>query len=151
MPILELTEFSNIKRSAGRLLGIDLGEKVIGVSICDPEWKISSPLVNINNKKFTTSAEAILKIIDENKIAGLVIGLPLNMDGSENKKCQSVRQFGRNLLKIRDINICFFDERFSTVMAQENLDNSDMSWDRKQELIDKIAASYILQGFIDKN
>ncbi len=150
MPILELTDFLKLRTGGGRLLGVDCGESVIGIAVCDPDWKIASPLVNIQNKKFTSSAEEIFKIIDDKKIIGLVIGLPLSMDGGENKMCQSVRQFGRNLLKMRDINICFCDERFSTTMAQQNLDNSDISWDRKQELIDKIAASYILQGFIDK-
>lgn len=150
MPILELTDFFELKKQAKTLLALDHGESVIGVAICNPEWSIATPLANVENKKFTSSAEEILKIFDERNPSGIVIGLPLNMDGTENKKCQSVRQFGRNLTKIRDINICFFDERFSTTLAQQSLDHADISWDRKQQLIDKIAASYILQNFIDK-
>ncbi len=150
MPILELTEFSVLKQNRRTLLCLDHGESVIGVAMCDANWSIPIPLANINNKKFTTSAEEIFKIFDDKKADGIVIGLPLDMNGGENKKCQSIRQFGRNLTKLRDINICFFDERFSTTLAQQALDNADISWDKKQSLIDKVAASYILQSFLDR-
>lgn len=149
MPILEYKNFVEIKNHSKPLLGIDYGDAVIGVSICDLSWIIASPLTSIENKKFTQVADEIFKIIDDRNVIGILIGLPINMDGSENKKCQSIRQFGRNLLKIRDINIYFYDERFSTAVAQQSLDNADISWDRKQELIDKVAASFILQKFID--
>ncbi len=150
MPILEIKDFTTLKQQNKNLMGIDYGDKVIGVSISEPNWSISLPLTSIENKKFTYAANEIFKIMDDRNIIGLVIGLPLNMDGTENKKCQSIRQFGRNLLKIHDINICFYDERFSTTLAQQNLDNADISWDRKQDKIDMIASSYILQGFLDK-
>jgi putative Holliday junction resolvase len=150
MPVLELEEFAALKNISRPLMALDLGEKVIGVAISDSNWLISSPLVNIENKKFTTSAAQLFNIINERNISGVLIGLPVAMDGGENKKTQSARQFGRNLMKLQPINIHFFDERFSTILAQQTLDNSDLSHDRKQELIDKIAASHILQNFFDR-
>jgi len=149
MPILELTEFTELKKQSRGLLGIDHGTKVIGIAVCDKSWIISSPLTGIRNTKFTQVAEQIFKLAEEHEVSGVVIGLPLEMDGSDNRRCQSIRQFGRNLTKIKDINIYFSDESFTTTLAESNLDNADISWDRKQELVDKIAASYILQNFID--
>ncbi len=149
MPIVETSDFILSKAKSCAIMGIDHGN-TIGIAIADPSWSIASPLVNIHNKKFTNTAAEIFKIIDERKVGGIVIGLPLNMDGSENKQCQSARQFGRNLIKIRDIDITFFDERFSSIMAEKALLEADISWDRREELVDKVAAGYILQSFIDK-
>ncbi len=150
MPILEFKEFTELKKQSKPILGVDYGEKVIGVAVCDSRWVIASPFVGIMNKKFTSSANEIIKIMEEREAIGIVIGLPLSMDGSDNKICQSIRQFGKNITKIKDINIHFYDERFSTSLAQQSLDHADISWDRKQQLIDKVAAGYILQRFIDK-
>jgi putative holliday junction resolvase len=150
MPILELKEFAELKSRGKAILALDLGEKVIGVAISDSRWVIASPHGNIMNKKFTSSAGEIFNIINERDITGVIIGLPISMDGTDNKKSQSARQFGRNLMKIKDINIHFFDERFSTIQAQQTLDNADMSWDKKQGLIDKVAASHILQNFLER-
>ena len=150
MPILELKEFAELKKQGKPLIALDLGEKVIGVSVSDSRWVIASPHSNITNKKFTSSANEIFNIINEREAIGVIIGLPIAMDGADNKKSQSAKQFGRNLTKIKDINIHFFDERFSTIQAQQTLDNSDMSWDKKQGLIDKVAASHILQNFLER-
>jgi len=150
MPVLELKDFAALKALSWPIIALDLGEKVIGVAISDSNWLISSPMLNIENKKFTTSAAQIFNIIKERNICGVLIGLPVDMSGGENKKSQSARQFGRNLMKMQDTNSHFFDERFSTILAQQTLDNSDLSHDRKQELIDKIAASHIMQNFFDR-
>lgn len=151
MPILEIKDFYELKKQSKCLMGIDYGSRVIGVSICDASWMIASPYTSIDNKKFTPVAEEIFKIIDDRNICGIVIGLPLKMDGSESDICQSIRQFGRNLIKLRDINICFFDERFSTSLAEQSLDHADISWDKKRQLVDKVAAGHILQRFIDSS
>jgi putative Holliday junction resolvase len=149
VPILEIKDFGDLKKQNKSLLGIDYGEKAIGVSICDRSWTIASPHKTIINKKFTPVANEMFQLIDERDIIGVIIGLPLSMDGTENAMCQTIRQWGRNLMKIKDINIAFFDERFSTALAEQSLNHSDLSWDRKRELVDKVAAGHILQRFID--
>jgi len=150
MPILEFRDFISLKSQSRAILAIDCGSKVFGTAISDPFWSIAIPFQNIVHKKFTSTADEIFRIMEERNVIGLVIGLPLNMDGSEGVKCQSARQFGRNLTKINDVNITFYDERYSTIMAERSLAHSDLSWDKKQDKIDKIAAAFILEGFLDK-
>ena len=151
MPILETEDFKNLKSQEKAILCLDLGQKRIGLAISDKGWRVASPFDKIIHKKFTNSAEEIFRIYDENECGSIVIGLPINMDDSEGAKCQSSRQFGRNLLKIRgDLNIYFQDERFTTIEAERVLEHSAFSRDKKNDKIDKIAASFILQAFLDK-
>jgi putative Holliday junction resolvase len=150
MPILDISEFKELKNLNKPILAIDFGKKVVGVAITDASWIIASPLENIENKKFTFVANRIFHIIEERQVSGIIIGMPFNMDGSDSKMAQSIRQFGRNLIKINDVKIFFADERFSSIMAQQTLDHSDISYDKKLDLIDKIAASHILQSFLEK-
>jgi len=132
-----------------RLLGLDIGEKTIGLALSDTELNIASADETIKRKKFTKDAEILKSKIEEFDVGGLVIGLPLELNGNEGKKCQSVRQFGRNFQKLFEIPIFFQDERFSTVAAEETLLEADMSREKRKEVIDKVAASYILQNFLD--
>lgn len=132
-----------------RLLGLDVGSKTIGLALSDTMRHIGTPLLTIKRTKFQKDAAALQEIVAEHEISGLVIGLPLNMDGTEGKSCQSIRQFGRNILKINDISILFWDERCSTLAVSRALHEADLSWQKSEKAVDKMAASYILQGFLD--
>ena len=143
------SELAAILPAHRRLLGLDLGSKTIGLALSDLSRTIASPMELLLRKKFTQDAEALLKIIDKHEIVGLVIGLPVSMDGSEGPRCQSTRAFANNLLKIRDIPIAFWDERWSTAAVTRTLLEADASRARRAELVDKLAAAYILQGALD--
>ncbi len=132
------------------LAGLDLGTETIGVAVSDTFRRVATPLETIRRKKFTLDAEKILSVIDHRKIAGLVLGLPLNMDGSEGPRCQSTRAFARNLSRLTEIPIGFWDERLSTVAAERALLEADTTRKRRAEVIDHVAASYILQGALDR-
>ena len=149
MPILTTDEFFSLKSENKALLGIDHGASRIGVAKSDAGWFLSNPYGIIQNTKFTKVAEQLEDLIKQNEVCGLVIGLPVTMDGKDNKKCQSIKQFARNLDKLLNIPIIFHDERFTTIQASETLTHYDVSWDKKQAKIDKIAASHILQSFLD--
>ncbi|MEC9267874.1 MAG: Holliday junction resolvase RuvX [Pseudomonadota bacterium] len=134
------------------LLGLDLGEKTIGVAIGDPAGNIASPLETIRRAKFTKDAERIEEIVADRRIGGLVIGLPVNMDGSEGPRCQSSRQFARNMVSLRGfaLPIAFWDERLSTTAVERVLiDQADMTRARRGDVVDKMAAAFILQGALD--
>lgn len=132
------------------LLGLDLGEKTIGIAVSDIFWSIASPRDTIRRKKFGLDATALEAIIDSTLACGLVLGLPRNMDGSEGARCQSTRAFARNLLARRPIPILFWDERLSTVAAERALLEADASRAKRAEVIDHVAAGYILQGALDR-
>lgn len=132
------------------IAGLDFGEKTIGVAVSDSFLSVASPLETIRRKKFTVDAEALMEIIKHRSIAGLVLGLPRNMDGSEGPRCQKTRAFARNLGRLSDIPITYWDERLSTVAAERSLLESDTSRKRRAEVIDHIAAGYILQGALDR-
>lgn len=140
--------FSSIKEYS-RILALDVGEKTIGLAISDVMHTVATPLHTIARKQFTRDLEALLKVVSEREVSALVIGLPLNMDGTEGKKCQSVRQFGRNILKTHAIPILFWDERLSTEAALRKLKESNLSADARLEKVDAIAAAVILQGLLD--
>ena len=132
------------------LMGLDLGSKTIGLAIADPTGVIASPLETIKRKKFTDDARALIKIIYARNVGGLVFGLPINMDGKEGPRCQSTRQFAANFLERRGIGIAFWDERLSTSAVEKFLiGEADMTRKRRAEVIDKMAAAYILQGALD--
>ncbi|MFN0116435.1 MAG: Holliday junction resolvase RuvX [Paracoccaceae bacterium] len=136
---------------AGRAVaGLDLGEKTIGVAVSDARARIATPLLTIRRVKFTADAGALLKIAGARGIGGLILGLPVNMDGTEGPRCQSVRAFARNLEKLTGLPIGFWDERLSTVAAERVLIAADTSRKRRAEVIDHVAAAYILQGALDR-
>ncbi len=135
-----------------RLLGLDLGEKTIGLAICDRGLKVASPLETIRRAKFTKDAEALAAICQDRGVGGLVLGLPVNMDGSEGARCQSVRQFAANLGELAGFTlpIAFWDERLSTAAVERLLvGEADLSRKRRGQVVDKMAAAYILQGALD--
>ncbi len=134
----------------GRLMGLDLGEKTIGIAVGDPGHMIATPVTTIRRKKFTEDAQQLLKLIDERQVGGLVIGLPLNMDGSEGPRCQSVRQFASNLAKLRDLPMAFWDERLSTVAVTRDMISADLSRGKRAKIVDQAAAAFILQGALDR-
>lgn len=135
----------------GRLFGLDLGEKTIGMAVCDAGWSVASPVGTLRRgKKFTLDAQALLAEMDaRDGVAGLVVGLPVNMDGSEGPRCQSVRQFAANLLERRDLPIAFWDERMSTMAVERAMIGADLSRKKRAKSIDAAAAAYILQGALD--
>ncbi len=133
-----------------RVLGLDVGSKTVGVAISDPALRIASPLETLPRGKFAALAAKLLAIVDERGAGGLVLGWPVNMDGSEGPRCQATRQFAQNLLGLRDLPIAFWDERMSTAAVQRMLvDEMDTTRKRRAELVDKLAAAYILQGALD--
>lgn len=132
------------------LAGLDLGTVTIGVAVSDGMRQVATPLETIRRKKFGLDAARLLEICEDRNIAGIVLGLPLNMDGSEGPRCQSTRAFARNLEKLTDLPISFWDERLSTVAAERALLEADTSRRRRAEVIDHVAASYILQGALDR-
>ncbi|TCR66242.1 putative Holliday junction resolvase [Bosea sp. BK604] len=133
-----------------RLLGLDLGTKTIGLALSDVERQIATPLETIKRVKFGLDAAALLKIAAKYEVAGLVIGLPLNMDGSEGPRVQSTRAFIRNLAPLTSLPIVFWDERLSTLAVTRTLLDADASRAKRAEVVDKMAAAYILQGALDR-
>ncbi len=136
--------------AAGALLGLDVGEKTIGVAVCDPARQVATPVETIRRKKFTPDAARLAELARERNAAGLVLGLPLNMDGSEGPRAQSVRAFARNLARILPLPVAFWDERLSTAAMERELIALDTSRAKRAEKIDEMAATFILQGAIDR-
>ena len=132
------------------LAGLDFGDKTVGVAVSDGMLSVASPLETIRRVKFTKDAEALLAILTRREICGIVLGLPRNMDGSEGPRCQKSRAFARNLSRLTDLPITFWDERLSTVAAERALLEADTSRKRRAEVIDHVAAAYILQGALDR-
>jgi putative Holliday junction resolvase len=152
MTVLDLPDLPAALPAHSPLFGLDLGEKTIGVAVSDVTRLIASPLVLIRKSKFTVEAEQLFSLLDERGARGVVIGLPVNMDGTEGPRCQSVRAFGRNLLRLReDLAIAYWDERLSSAAVNRMLiDEADITRARRGELVDKAAAAYILQGALDR-
>ena len=132
-----------------RWLGIDVGSKTLGLALSDVTLTIATPLDTLRRGKFAGDAESLREIVERERIGGLVFGLPLNMDGSEGPRCQSVRQFARNLGTRVDVPMTFWDERLSTAAVTRTLLDADASRKRRSEVVDKMAAAYILQGALD--
>lgn len=149
MPLLDIPEFA-IETQNKRLLGLDLGTKTIGLAISDAGWSVGSPLSTIKRTKFTKDAEALMAICDKEEVGGLVLGLPLNMDGSEGPRAQATKAFQRNLDKLSPLPVTLWDERLSTVAAERAMLEADTSRAKRAELIDSIAASIILQGALER-
>jgi putative Holliday junction resolvase len=146
----DFEEFAAALPPMRALVGLDLGDKTIGVAVSDVMRSIASPIETIRKKKFTVDAARLAEIIDHRNIAGIVLGLPRNMDGSEGPRCQKTRAFARNYARENDIAISFWDERLSTVAAERALLEADATRKRRSEVIDNIAAAYILQGALDR-
>ncbi len=132
------------------LLGLDLGEKTVGLALSDVQRSIATPLLTIKRVKFTIDAAELLSVMTKHSVCGLVLGLPRNMDGTEGVRCQKTRAFARNFSAKWEGSISFWDERLSTVAAERALLEADTSRKRRSEVIDHVAASYILQGALDR-
>ena len=132
-----------------RLMGLDVGTKTIGLALSDTRLVIASPLDTIRRRRFAEDTAALFALIDGHEVGGLVIGLPLSLAGSDSPRTQSVRQFARNLLAQRDMPVAFWDERLSTAAVTREMIAHDMTRKRRAEIVDRVAAAYILQGFLD--
>ena len=141
--------FALASRGAPRLMGLDLGTRTIGLALSDVGRQIASPLETIRRVKFTPDARRLADLCAEHGVGGLVVGLPLNMDGSEGPRVQSTRSFVRNLEHLLPLPVLFYDERLSTAAVTRMLIGADTSRVRRSELVDKLAAAYILQGCLD--
>lgn len=146
----EMADFAAAIPPMRALIGLDLGEKTIGVAVTDKFLSVATPLETIRRKKFGVDATRLSEIIEERQIGGLVLGLPRNMDGSEGPRCQSTRAFARNFDRLAPLPITFWDERLSTVAAERALLEADTTRKRRAEVIDHVAAGYILQGVLDR-
>ncbi len=146
----DMTDFAAALPPMRAVAGLDLGDKTIGVAVSDRMLSIASPLQTIRRKKFGLDAAALLAILDAREIGGIILGLPRNMDGSEGPRCQSTRAFARNLSRLTERPIGFWDERLSTVAAERALLEADTSRRKRAEVIDHVAAGVILQGALDR-
>jgi putative Holliday junction resolvase len=145
-----LEDLNNQLKPGARLMGLDLGTKTIGIAISDVTRQIATPLENIRRSKFNTDAARILSLAAQEGVAALIMGLPLNMDGSEGPRAQSTRAFVRNFAKLSPMPVVFWDERLSTAAVERMLIGADRSRARRGEIVDKLAAAYILQGALDR-
>ena len=143
-------EFAAALSPMRAIAGLDLGTVTIGVAVSDLLRQVASPLETVKRRKFTLDAARLIEIAQARNLGGLVLGLPLNMDGSEGPRCQSTRAFARNLERLTPLPITFWDERLSTVAAVRALHEADTSRKRRAEVIDHVAAGYILQGLLDR-
>ena len=151
MPLIKPEALRETVPEICRLMGLDLGSKTIGLALCDRQWTVASALDTIRRSKFKQDAERLLALIDEHDVGALVLGLPLNMDGSEGPRCQSTRAFAANVMALRDIPIVLQDERLSTAAVQRMLISElDTSRKRRGQVVDKLAATYILQSLLDR-
>jgi putative Holliday junction resolvase len=146
----DITEFAGAIPAMRALVGLDLGDKTIGVAVSDTFMSVATPLETVRRKKFGLDAARLLEIIAKRDIGGIVLGLPFNMDGSEGPRCQKTRAFARNLSRLTELPIGFWDERLSTVAAERALLAADTSRKRRGEVIDHVAAGFILQGVLDR-
>ncbi len=148
--ILPLEDARPLIGARGVLVGLDLGTKTIGVASCDPDRRLATGIETIRRTTFTADAARVLALADERRACGFVLGLPLNMDGSEGPRAQSTRSFARNLSKLTDLPIALWDERLSTAAVERQLIAADASRAKRAAIIDQHAAAYILQGALDR-
>ena len=146
----DIAEIMAQSRKTSAWMGLDLGTKTIGVAVSDRLLSSATPLHTVRRKKFSADAQALLNVITNRDIGAIILGLPRNMDGSEGPRCQSTRAFARNLSALTNLPIGYWDERLSTVAAERVLLEADTSRKRRAEVIDHVAAGYILQGALDR-
>jgi putative Holliday junction resolvase len=150
MPVLALPDAALLLQPRGALIGLDLGTKTIGVAASDPDRRVAAAVETIARKKFSLDADRILALAAERRAAGFVLGLPINMDGSEGPRAQATRAFARNLAQRTELPIALWDERLSTAAVERALIDIDVSRARRKKVIDQHAAVYILQGALDR-
>ena len=150
MPVLPLVEIAPLLPARGVLMGLDLGTKTIGVAACDPDRRLATGVTTIARKAFKADAEALLGLAAERHAAGFVLGLPINMDGTEGPRAQSTRAFARNFARLTALPIGLWDERLSTAAVERDLIGADVSRAKRAQVIDQHAAAFILQGALDR-
>jgi putative Holliday junction resolvase len=148
MITVDTVEYAAALPKVGKLAGLDVGTKTVGLAICDAGWHFAGPAKTIRRSKFTKDLEAIRGFVERERVVGLVVGLPLNMDGSDSPRTQSVRAFARSLAPL-DLPILLWDERWSTQAVERAMIDADVSRARRAEKVDALAAAHILQGAID--
>ena len=148
-PLASMAELKERLEPGQRLLGLDVGTKTIGLALSDTMLTVATPMETIRRRKLAADVEHLRSIVARQRVGGFVIGLPINMDGSEGPRCQSVRQFATNLVQYLDLPHIFWDERLSTAAVTRALLEADLSRKRRAETVDKVAAAYILQGALD--
>ena len=147
---MALIDLKDLAATNGPLLGLDPGTKTLGLAVSDRTRLIATPIKTIKRSKFSIDAADLLKTYDEKEAAALIVGYPMNMDGSHGPRTQSVKDFCTNLIKLRDIPIYLWDERLSTMAVTRTMLEADMSRKKRKDNVDKLAASYILQGLLDR-
>jgi len=150
MAVVPLPDLRPLLKPRQRLLGLDLGEKTIGLALSDTTLSIASPFQTLKRGRFKDDAQTLTKLIAEHAIGGLIVGLPLNMDGSDGPSAQSARAFARNFAGVSDCPLVLVDERLSTAAVTRTLIDADASRRRRGQVVDKMAAAYILQGALDR-
>ena len=150
MPIRNPADLKAALQRGQRLMGFDIGEKTLGLALSDTSLTIATPLETLRRGKFSADAAILARFVEEHRVGGFVLGLPVNMDGSEGPRCQSVRAFANNLMGKIELPLAFWDERLSTAAVTRTMLDADLSRSRRAELVDKLAAAYILQGFLDR-
>jgi putative Holliday junction resolvase len=150
MAICNPGDLSQILAKGQRVLGLDVGTKTIGLALSDTLLMVATPLRTIHRTRFKTDAAEVLREVDAHGVGALAIGLPISLEGRESPRSQSVRQFARNLLEIRDLPMVFWDERLSTAAVERVMIEADITRRRRSEIIDRTAAAYILQGLLDR-
>ena len=148
--LIAIEDLAPLLAPEARLLGLDVGSKTVGMALSDVTRNIATPFDTIRRTKFTADAKTIGEVIETNQVGALVIGLPLNLDGSEGPRAQSTRAFARNLAAYIGVPMMFWDERLSTAAVERHLIEADASRKRRAEVIDRMAAAYILQGALDR-
>lgn len=148
--IVSVTELAPMLPPRGALIGLDLGTKTIGVAASDPERRLASGVETVQRKNFSADAARLLALANERRSAGFVLGLPINMDGSEGPRAQSARAFARNLARLTELPIALWDERLSTAAVERELIAADVSRKKRAAVIDQHAAAFILQGALDR-
>jgi putative holliday junction resolvase len=150
MPVLALIDAAALLPARGALIGLDLGTKTIGVAASDPDRRVAAPVETIARKRFSLDAQRISTLATERRVVGYVLGLPVNMDGTEGPRAQATRAFARNFAKLTELPIALWDERLSTAAVERALIAADASRAKRKAVIDQHAATYILQGALDR-
>lgn len=150
MAICNPADLPQILKKGQRVLGLDVGTKTIGLALSDTLLMVATPLRTVRRMRFKTDAAEVLREVDAHGVGALAIGLPISLEGHESPRSQSVRQFARNLLEIRDLPVVFWDERLSTAAVERTMIEADLTRRRRSEIIDRTAAAYILQGLLDR-
>lgn len=150
MTVLPLSEIAALLPARGALIGLDLGTKTIGVAVSDPDRRVAAPVETIARKRFAVDAQRVIALATERRAAGYVLGLPVNMDGSEGPRAQATRAFARNFEQLTALPVALWDERLSTAAVERALIAADLSRAKRKAVIDQHAATYILQGALDR-